>query len=185
MHNPEKAADRKAQRQQEFLRVLEETGSEVKARRAADVGGRTVRKWQEDPEFLDRFNDAIAAARDAVVQKSRQLALAGSESQLNLWMKLAHAELRPGTNLAVGVQVNGTDPQARFAKLPDDQLIERVRRILDDDALRRQAGIDIVEVVEAPGGALLPDERAQATEPASEAPAGAGEAAEPSAEDLI
>lgn len=179
---------KRAERQAEFLRVLEETGSEVKARRAADVGGRAVRRWQEDPEFLDRFNDAIAAARDAVVQKSRELALAGSESQLNLWMKLAHAELRPGTNLAVGVQVNGTDPQARFAKLPDDQLIERVRQILEDTRMRQEvaAGIvDVVDVVEAPGGALLPDERVQATEPASEAPGGSGESGGLSAEDLI
>lgn len=173
------------ERQAEFLRVLADTGSAVKARRAAGVGSRAVRKWCEDEVFLEAYNEAIEAARDAVVQKSRELALAGSESQLNLWMKLAHAELRPGTNLAVGVQVNGTDPQARFAKLPDDQLIERVRRILDDDALRRQAGIDIVDVVEAPGGALLPDERVQATEPASEAPEGSGESGGLSAEDLI
>ncbi len=174
-----------AERQAEFLRVLAETGSEVKARRAVDVGGRAVRKWQEDPEFLDRFNDATAAARDAVVQKSRELALAGSESQLNLWMKLAHAELRPGTNLAVGVQVNGTDPRARFARLPDDQLIERARQILDDTALRRQVGIDVVDVVQAPEASALPAEGAMVIEPDSSAPAGSGEAEGLSAEDLI
>lgn len=174
-----------AERQAEFLRVLVETGSEVKARRAVDVGGRAVRKWQEDPEFLDRFNDAVAAARDAVVQKSRELALAGSESQLNLWMKLAHAELRPGTNLAVGVQVNGTDPQARFERLPDDQLIERARQILDDTALRRQVGIDVVDVVEAPEASQPLVGEVAAAEPASAAPGGSGNAAEPSAEDLI
>ena len=173
------------ERQAEFLRVLAETGSAVKARRAVGVGSRAVRKWCEDEVFLEAYNEAIEAARDAVVQKSRELALAGSESQLNLWMKLAHAELRPGTNLAVGVQVNGTDPQARFERLPDDQLIERARQILDDTALRRQAGIDVVDVVEAPEASALPVGRAPATEPASAAPAGSGEAADLSAEDLV
>lgn len=128
--------EERAERQETFLRVLAETGSEVKARRAAGVVGRTVRLWQEEEAFLDAFNDALAVARDAVVQKSRELALSGVESQLGLWMKLAHVELRPSSSVQVAV-VNG-GASARVARLSDDELLERARQISRDHELRQE-----------------------------------------------
>lgn len=150
----------------EFLRVLAETGSPVQARRAVGVGSRAVRKWCEDEAFLEAYNEALDVAHDAIRAKVREMALAGDTSMLALSMKVIEPALRPAGN-QVAVQVNAGSAEARFAKLPDDQLIERARQILEDTRMRQEvaAGIVDVEAVEAPGGSY--------------------EAAEPSAEDLI
>lgn len=141
------------ERQAEFLRVLAQTGSAVQARRAVGVGSRAVRKWQEDETFLDAYNEAIEIARDAVVQKSREMALAGSDTQLSLWMKLAHAELRPAsTQVAVGVKVDAR--QAELESLPPDQVVERLNRVMRHARMRAAAepagGAVDVEVVPLP-----------------------------------
>lgn len=168
----------------EFLRVLAETGSRVQARRAVGVGSRAVRKWCEDEAFLEAYNEALDVAHDAIRAKVREMALAGDTSMLALSMKVIEPALRPAGN-QVAVQVNAGSAEARFAKLPDDQLIERARQILDDTALRRQAGIDVVDVVEAPEASQPLVGEVAATEAASASPGGSGSAAEPSAEDLI
>lgn len=168
----------------EFLRVLAETGSPVQARRAVGVGSRAVRKWCEDEAFLEAYNEALDVAQDAIRAKVREMALAGDTSMLTLSMKVIEPALRPAGN-QVAVQVNAGSAEARLAKLPDDQLIERARQILDDTALRQQAGIDVVDVVEAPEASALPAEGAMVIEPDSSAPAGSGEAEGLSAEDLI
>jgi hypothetical protein len=168
----------------EFLRVLAETGSPVQARRAVGVGSRAVRKWCEDEAFLEAYNEAIEVAQDAIRAKVREMALGGETSMLTLSMKVIEPALRPAGN-QVAVQVNAGSAEARLAKLPDDQLIERARQILDDTALRQQAGIDVVDVVEAPEASQPLVGEVAAAEPASAAPGGSGNAAEPSAEDLI
>ncbi len=184
MHNPEKAAERKAQRQAEYLRVVSETGSMVQARRKVGVTSKTVANWRLDSDFVAAVEEALEESADAIRAKVREMALAGDTSMLALSMKVIEPALRPAGN-QVAVQVNAGSAETRFAKLPDDQLIERARQILDDTALRRQAGIDVVDVVQAPEASALPAEGAMVIEPDSSAPAGSGDAAEPSAEDLI
>lgn len=185
MHNPEKAAERKAQRQAEYLRVVSETGSMVQARRKVGVTSKTVANWRLDSDFVAAVEEALEESADKIRQEIRRRAMeGGSDSLLALLAKTVHPELRPAGN-QVAVQVNAGSAEARFAKLPDDQLIERARQILDDTALRRQAGIDVVDVVEAPEASQPLVGEVAATEPASAAPGGSGNAAEPSAEDLI
>ena len=185
MHNPEKAAERKAQRQAEYLRVVSETGSMVQARRKVGVTSKTVANWRLDSDFVAAVEEALEESADKIRQEIRRRAMeGGSDSLLALLAKTVHPELRPAGN-QVAVQVNAGCAEARFAKLPDDQLIERARQILDDTALRRQAGIDIVDVVEAPEASQPLVGEVAAAEPASAAPGGSGNAAEPSAEDLI
>lgn len=184
MHNPEKAAERKAQRQAEYLRVVSETGSMVQARRKVGVTSKTVANWRLDSDFVAAVEEALEESADAIRAKVREMALAGDTSMLALSMKVIEPALRPAGN-QVAVQVNAGSAEARFAKLPDDQLIERARQILDDTALRRQAGIDVVDVVEAPEASQPLVGEVAATEAASASPGGSGSAAEPSAEDLI
>jgi len=123
------------ERRDEFLRVLAATGSAVKARNAVGVTSRTVRKWQEDEAFLDGYNDAVEQARDEVVQKSRAMALEGNESQVSLWMKIAHTELRPASsvNVAVGVR---TGAERRLAEMSDEDLLATGARIVADAQMR-------------------------------------------------
>ncbi|MCZ2098078.1 MAG: hypothetical protein LC121_17780 [Anaerolineae bacterium] len=185
MHNPEKAAERKAQRQAEYLRVVSETGSMVQARRKVGVTSKTVANWRLDSDFVAAVEEALEESADAIRAKVREMALAGDTSMLALSMKVIEPALRPAGN-QVAVQVNAGSAEARLAKqLPDDQLIERARQILDDTALRRQAGIDVVDVVEAPEASQPLVGEVAATEAASASPGGSGSAAEPSAEDLI
>lgn len=185
MHNPEKAAERKAQRQAEYLRVVSETGSMVQARRKVGVTSKTVANWRLDSDFVAAVEEALEESADKIRQEIRRRAMeGGSDSLLALLAKTVHPELRPAGN-QVAVQVNAGSAEARFAKLPDDQLIERARQILDDTALRRQAGIDVVDAVEAPEASQPLVGEVVATEAASAAPGGSGSAAEPSAEDLI
>lgn len=184
MHNPEKAAERKAQRQAEYLRVVSETGSMVQARRKVGVTSKTVANWRLDSDFVAAVEEALEESADAIRAKVREMALAGDTSMLALSMKVIEPALRPAGN-QVAVQVNAGSAEARFAKLPDDQLIERARQILDDTALRRQAGIDVVDVVEAPEASQPLVGEVAATEAASASPGRSGSAAEPSAEDLI
>lgn len=186
MHNPEKAAERKAQRQAEYLRVVSETGSMVQARRKVGVTSKTVANWRLDSDFVAAVEEALEESADKIRQEIRRRAMeGGSDSLLALLAKTVHPELRPAGN-QVAVQVNAGSAEARLAKqLPDDQLIERARQILDDTALRRQAGIDVVDVVEAPEASQPLVGEVAATEAASASPGGSGSAAEPSAEDLI
>lgn len=185
MHNPEKAAERKAQRQAEYLRVVSETGSMVQARRKVGVTSKTVANWRLDSDFVAAVEEALEESADKIRQEIRRRAMeGGSDSLLALLAKTVHPELRPAGN-QVAVQVNAGSAEARFAKLPDDQLIERARQILDDTALRRQAGIDVVDAVEAPEASQPLVGEVAATEAASASPGGSGSAAEPSAEDLI
>lgn len=160
------------EKQAEFLRVLRETGSAVKAREAVGVGSRAVRKWQEDESFLDQYNDAVEAARDAVVQKSRAMALEGDSAQVSLWMKVVHAELRPSSavNVAVGVRTGG-----RLANMTDDARAAKLNALLTD--LQARQSVDIVDVTALPAraepaaGAIEVGEAAEYVEPA-EAPSG-------------
>lgn len=185
MHNPEKAAERKAQRQAEYLRVVSETGSMVQARRKVGVTSKTVANWRLDSDFVAAVEEALEESADKIRQEIRRRAMeGGSDSLLALLAKTVHPELRPAGN-QVAVQVNAGSAEARFAKLPDDQLIERARQILDDTALRQQAGIDVVDVVEAPEASQPLVGEVAATEAASASSGGSGSAAEPSAEDLI
>lgn len=187
-----------AEKQAEFLRVLAETGSAVQARRAVGVGSRAVRKWQEDESFLDAYNEAIEIAQDAIRAKVREMALGGSEPMLALSMRVIEPALRPaGNQVAVGVQVNGAGGGddfsrrlARVAKMSDEELLAEIRRIQDDIEMRLgpgQLAADIVDadVVEASEASPPPVEEVRVIERASAAPAGSGDAAEPSVEGLI
>ncbi len=123
------------ERRAEFLRVLAETGSPVQARRAVGVASRTVRQWQEDESFLDRYNDAIEVAQDAIRAKVREMALAGSEPMLSLSMKVIEPALRPASSVNVGVQVNSA-AERRIAQLSDEELLERGEAIIRDVQMR-------------------------------------------------
>lgn len=173
----------KEQRQAEYLRIVSETGSPVQARRQIGVTSKTVANWRLDPTFVEAVQDALDVAHDAIRAKVREMALAGDTSMLALSMKVIEPALRPTGN-QVAVQVNAGSAEARFAKLPDDQLIERARQILDDARLRQSAVID-VDVVQAPEASALPAEGVMVIEPDSAAPAGSGEADGLSAEDLL
>lgn len=151
----------KEERQAEYLRIVEGTGSPVQARRRLGLTSKTVANWRLDPGFVERLQDAIEIARDAVIQKSREMALAGSDTQLSLWMKLAHAELRPiGAQVAVGVKV---DARQAELELSPDQAVERLNRIMRTARARALASpgaaggaIDVEAVpVPAPDGTSL------------------------------
>lgn len=175
----------KEQRQAEYLRVVSETGSMVQARRKVGVTSKTVANWRLDSDFVAAVEEALEESADKIRQEIRRRAMeGGSDSLLALLAKTVHPELRPAGN-QVAVQVNAGSAEARFAKLPDEALMERARAILDDTALRRQAGIDVVDVVQAPEASALPAEAVRGIEPDSAAPAGSGEAEGLSAEDLI
>jgi len=173
----------------EFLRVLAETGSPVQARRAVGVGSRAVRKWCEDEAFLEAYNEAIEVAQDAIRAKVREMALAGSESMLALSMKVIEPVLRRQSAVNVGVRVNGAGAgddfaarrRARVAKMSDAELLAEMRRLQGDIEMRLASeqlpAADIVDVQ-----AIEPVELPA---PAGAAPAAPGEAAGPSAEDLI
>lgn len=195
------------EKQAEFLRVLRETGSAVKAREAVGVGSRAVRKWQEDASFLDQYNDAVDVANDAIRGKVREMALEGSESMLALSMKVIEPALRPaGTQVAVGVQVNGRDPQAaRIAAMSDDEKLVAVVQTFEELSLRgelpppllarlralpepaqalkyQSADVIDVEPVEPAGATIEVGEDAEHTVPV-EAPSGPEKG--PSVEDLL
>lgn len=146
MHNPEKAAERKAQRQAEYLRVVSETGSMVQARRKVGVTSKTVANWRRDSDFVAAVEEALEESADKIRQEIRRRAMeGGSDSLLALLAKTVHPELRPAGN-QVAVQVNAGSAETRFAKLPDEQLIERARQILDDARLREEVAATVVDV---------------------------------------
>lgn len=137
-------------RQAEYLRIVEETGSPVQARRRLGLTSRTIGSWRADPDFVERLQDAVDVANDAIRAKVRSLALEGDTSMLALSMKVIEPALRPSSavNVAVGVRTGGPD----LAKLDDAALIERANQILADVQMRQQALLpDVVdaEVVQA------------------------------------
>lgn len=155
----------KEQRQETFLQVLAETGSVVRARRAAGVGGRAVRQWCEDGDFLDRYNDAVEAARDEVVQKARSMALEGSEPMLGLLVRAYTPELRPaGTQVAVGVKVGGGSVEdarlRRLQAMTDEQLLAEFDRFHRDLQTRAEYGRHERVAAAAPAGGEVVDVQA-------------------------
>lgn len=128
----------KEQRQAEYLRIVEETGSQVQARRRIGVTSKTIANWRADPEFVERLQDALDIANDAIRAKVREMALAGSEPMLALSMKVIEPALRPAsTNVAVGVKVDAR--QAELEKLPPEQIVARINRMVADARMRAAA----------------------------------------------
>jgi len=177
----------KEQRQAEYLRIVSETGSLVQARRRIGVTSKTVADWRRDPDFVEAVQDALDVANDAIRAKVREMALAGSESMLTLSMRVIEPALQPkGSQVAVGVKVNTghsveSRRAARFAQMSDAELLAEIRRLQGDIEMRlgseQLPAADIVDV-QAIQSVELPA-------PASVASGGPGEAAAPSAEDLI
>lgn len=160
--NPNATAQAQARRD-EFIRVLAESGSAVQARRVVGITSRTVRKWMEDEEFLDRYNDAVETAQDAIRAKVREMALAGSEPMLALSMKVIEPSLRP-RGVQVGVQVNGAAGEPDRSPEALEELAAKLRKIFAEAEMR---GEDPVAFLLGPDADVVNVEALPAPSPAS------------------
>lgn len=142
------------ERQQKYLAVLRETGSAPRARQSAGVVRKTVSLWERDPDFSEATAEAQEAANAALLERAREMAMAGDSSVMTTWMKALIPALRPQSSVAVGVQVNN-GATSRHANLSGAQLRAEVERALEEDRLFDEASaplppIDVVDVVPKP-----------------------------------
>lgn len=152
------------ERQQNYLDALRERGSAPKARQVAGVTHRTVSNWEKDEEFAEAAAEAQEAANDAILQRSRELAMAGDSKLLSTWMKALIPSLRPlGAQVAVGVQVNGAE--RRLAQMSDAELLPRGEQIIRDVQMRGEA-------LPLPAGDAIDANQVLCSLPAPESPVG-------------
>jgi len=141
------------ERQIVYLAALRLTGSAPRARQEAGITRRQVANWEKDERFSEAAAEAQEAANAAILEKAREMAMAGDSSVMTTWMRALIPTLRPvGAQVAVGVQVNAKE--AEVAKMSDEQLVERANEILTDVQLRREIGAlpvpDVVDVESRP-----------------------------------
>lgn len=112
--------------QKQYLTTLAESGSAVKAQRAAGVGRRALSNWRRDEDFAEAEAAALDAANDALLQRAREVAMQGDTRLLSTWMRALIPALRPANsvNVAVGVNqqaalISDEDAQVTATKLND------------------------------------------------------------------
>lgn len=144
----------------------------------------------DSEQFAEATAEAQEAANAAILERAREMAMAGDSSVMTTWMKALIPALRPANNVNVAVGVRTGE---RTSKLTDEQIVERLNRIVADSRMRAEAAlkhqlidVEAVEPLPSAQAALQAPAAAEGiaeSTPATEAPV--KPAISPSVEDLL
>ncbi len=140
----------------EFIVLLMETGNVSKAARRLGINRMTAYSWRDDPEFADRWDAALDAARDGLRERVVETACALGIGEWVPVIDPITGEPELDDNLEPVMRFNTQNVDARvLMKLMDKTMRDEIRRVDQRTAVTSWSEHEVKVVCYSPEGEVI------------------------------